>query len=452
MGSEVGGGDTELRPRAESEALAACGYELFVSEGPNAGMRVAIDPAAPSRVLVGQSTVCAFRLDDGAVSRRHLALEVTERGLRMTDLDSTNGTFVNGVRATEVYLVGSETLRLGGTTVQVEAIGQRSTHALSQATAFGSLVGASPAMRRLYPLCERIAASSVPVIIEGETGTGKEVLAEALHEASARANGPFVVFDCTAVPQELFESALFGHEKGAFTGAVSTRKGAFEQAHGGTLFIDEVGDLAAVLQPKLLRAIERSEVQRVGAERWTKVDVRIVAATRRDLDEEIAAGRFRDDLFFRLSVARVELPPLRRRTGDVAVLARHFWRSLGGRTQPFPDDFVARFARYAWPGNVRELRNAVARRVALGDLAHGMGSGADEEDAPAAAASSGDLITRVLEADLPLALARREVTEAFERLYVERVLARHGGNIRKAATASGIARRYFQLLRARQAK
>ncbi len=443
--------ETQHLPRAESKDGGGRGFELIVIEGPNKGVRHVIDPEAPSRLLVGQSHVCGFRLDDGAVSRRHAAFEVTEHGLRLTDLDSTNGTFVNGLRASDVHLVGSEVVRLGATAVLVEASDQRPVTPASTSTAFGRLVGASLAMRRIYPLCERIAASDVPVIVEGETGTGKEVLAEAIHDASPRANGPFVVFDCTSVPPELFESALFGHEKGAFTGAVATRKGAFEQAHGGTLFIDEVGDLSSTLQPKLLRAIERSEIQRVGSERWTKVDCRIVSATRRDLDQEVANGRFRDDLFFRLSVTRVELPPLRRRTGDVSVLARHFWRMLGGRTQPFPDEFLTQAAGYAWPGNVRELRNAVARRLALGELAHAPvveESAATPDALPEAPAS--EIIKSVLERELPLTLARQEVIAAFERVYVERVLAKHGGNVRRAAEASGIARRYFQVLRARQ--
>ena len=254
-------------------------------------------------------------------------------------------------------------------------------------------------MRRLYPLCERLAQSDVPVVIEGETGTGKEVLAEALHESGARASGPFVVFDCTAVASSLLESALFGHEKGAFTGALAQRLGVFEQAHGGTLFIDEIGELDAVLQPKLLRAIERGEVQRVGSNRWERVEVRIIAATRRDLDREVRAGRFRDDLFFRLAVGRIDLPPLRRRRGDVAVLTRHFWRQIAGPERLVPPGLLERLEDHAWPGNVRELQNAIARHVAVGDLP-------DAETLRPSGASS-DPIERVLSMDLPsLAPAR----------------------------------------------
>jgi DNA-binding NtrC family response regulator len=320
---------------------------------------------------------------------------------------------------------------------------------------FGRVVGASPEMRRIYPLCDKIAQSNVPVVIEGETGTGKELLAEALHEAGPRTSGPFVVFDCTAVPPNLAESTLFGHERGAFTGAVSTRKGVFELAHNGTLFIDEIGDLDLTLQPKLLRAIERSEVQRVGSEKWMKVNVRIISATRRDLDHEIQAGRFRDDLFFRLAVTRIELPPLRKRTGDIGALARHFHRQLGGDDKPFPSDLLARFEAYDWPGNVRELHNAVARFLAVGDV--GIAGLADTSGAFAPVSANTrigerDPIEEVLGQDLPFPRAREALMEEFERRYVERVLAKYNGNVGRAAAASGIARRYFQMIRSRAAK
>jgi transcriptional regulator with GAF, ATPase, and Fis domain len=252
-----------------------------------------------------------------------------------------------------------------------------------------------------------------------------------------------VVFDCTAVAPSLLESALFGHEKGAFTGALAQRRGVFEQAHGGTLFIDEIGELDSGLQPKLLRAIERGEVQRVGANKWDKVDVRIVAATRRDLDREVQAGRFRDDLFFRLAVGRVELPPLRRRRGDIAVLTRHFWRQIAGEGRPLPAQLIERLEDYSWPGNVRELQNAIARHVAVGDL-----PGCAALRAPSAVM---DPIERVISMDLPLPRARAELVSEFERRYVQSVLERNDGSVSRAAAASGVALRYFQLLRARRA-
>jgi transcriptional regulator with GAF, ATPase, and Fis domain len=381
------------------------------------------------------------------VSRRHAAFDATARGLRVTDLRSTNGTFVGDVSIVEAYLRGGEHVTVGGTTLRVELEAPPSS-GLPAALRFGRVVGASPAMRRLYPLCERLAATEVPVVIEGETGTGKELLAEALHEQGPRPNAPFVVFDCTAVPPNLVESALFGHERGAFTGAVNARKGVFELAHGGTLFIDEIGDLDIGLQPKLLRALERSEIQRVGGEKFLRVEVRVIAATRRDLDREVQAGRFRDDLFFRLAVARIELPPLRQREGDVGVLGRHFWRTLGGGNAPLPPDLLQRFEDYDWPGNVRELHNTVVRRIALGDLAP---LPAKRSSLPPSALSPPSPPETVgVPLDLPFSAARQRVIEEFERIYVEHVLARHGGNVQRAAAASGIARRYFYVLKARQ--
>ncbi len=221
------------------------------------------------------------------------------------------------------------------------------------------------------------------------------------------------------------------------------------------MLLDEIGELDLSLQPKLLRVLERSVVQRVGGTKWRKVNVRILAATRRDLDQELAAGRFRDDLFFRLAVARIELPPLRKRKGDVTVLARHFWHTLGGDPAPIPERLLERFEAHSWPGNVRELHNSVARFLALGDVDLHRGVPEGEAEATGGAASSsgaangGDSVARILALDLPLARARAQLVEDFERRYVERVLERHKGNVVRAAAASGIARRYFQILRAR---
>ena len=313
----------------------------------------------------------------------------------------------------------------------------------SLATSFGPMLGASVEMRRLYPLCERLAATVVPVVIEGETGTGKEVLAEALHQGGPLAAKPFVVFDCTAVAPNLVESELFGHERGAFTGAVGARKGLFEQAAGGTLLIDEIGDLDLSLQPKLLRAIERSEIRRVGGDRRIQVEVRVLAATRRRLDNLVREGLFRDDLFHRMAVARIALPPLRERTGDVELLARHFFRQLGADPDSLDPELLARWEAHSWPGNVRELRNAAARHLAVGELgSHGLGSGR---------AMSLDVVERVLALDLPIGEARERVLRDFERRYLERALRSHKGVVTHAAKASGVARRHFQRLRARTA-
>jgi DNA-binding NtrC family response regulator len=450
---------TQLRPNAFG-ARPLIGFRIVVTGGNETGQVLAVRSDDSTRVYVGKSPTCNLRLTDALVSRRHAAFELADGRLRVTDLQSTNGTWVNGARIIEAVLYGSETLRIGDTTLSVERDETAGASGEPGATKFGRLIGISAAMRRLYPYFERLAKSDIPVIIEGETGTGKELLAESIHEANARANGPFIVFDCTAVPPNLMESALFGHERGAFTGAVNARAGVFEQAQGGTLFIDEIGDLDSSLQPKLLRALERGEVQRVGSNRWVKADVRLIVATRRDLEREIQAGRFRDDLYYRLAVARAELPPLRKRTGDISFLATHFWTLMGGAPGSVPHEFLERLELYSWPGNVRELRNAVAHRYALGELsdprslqrAEGAAAQADGASvAPPASVPASeptpDVVDEVIREGLPFFPARERVLASFNERFVAAVLARHGGNVSKAAAASGIARRYFYVLR-----
>jgi two-component system response regulator HydG len=446
--------ETVVKVREETAAEEGT-FTLSVTDGPDKGKQLAFDASAPSRILVGQSPACELKLTDREVSRRHAALEIVAEGIRITDLGSTNGTYVDRVRVFDALLQGGEILRVGSTTFSLDLEADRRRAAVPIAESFGRVLGRSLEMRRLYPLCARLACANVPLIIEGETGTGKEVLAEALHAEGPRAAGPFVVFDCTTAPPTLLESELFGHERGAYTGAIATRHGVFEQAHGGTLLIDEIGDLDVALQAKLLRAIERGEIRRVGGDHWIKVDVRVLAATRRDLDREVAAGRFRDDLFHRLAVARIELPPLRRRRGDVTLIATAMWIELGGDVDDLPRAVLSRWEEEPWPGNIRELRNAVARQLALGELA-GLGysrnatSGdAAEPPSTTAGAGAGDDVARVLAAKLPFVEARARLVAQFERRYVQRMMDESGGDPTKAAAASGVGQRYFQMLRAK---
>jgi DNA-binding NtrC family response regulator len=451
--------DTGTHLIARPKLATSVSFLLLVAEGPDKGRKFVLDSSSPSRLLTGKSASCQLCLTDPSVSRRHAAFDVVERRLRLTDLGSSNGTFVNGISIVEVYLDGGEFVRMGQTVFHVQQEDKGKEVTLSQRRTFGRVVGASEEMRRLYPLCERLAGSDVPVLIEGETGCGKEVLAESLHEMGPRASGPFIVFDCMSAPPTLLESALFGHEKGSFTGATNSRSGVFEQAHRGTLLIDEIGDLDISLQPKLLRAVQRMEVQRVGGSKPIKVDVRVMSATRRNLDEEVQAGRFRDDLFFRLNVARIELPPLRQRRGDVALLARHFWEMLGGKGRPIPQALMERLEAYSWPGNVRELYNTIARNLALGELAGEMiGDGSRLSDGPAYTGEivehqdGTDFIDEIVARHMPLPEARQQVMDEFERRYIDAALSTHGGNVTKAAAASGVGRRYFHLLRARVTK
>ncbi|MEQ9323385.1 MAG: sigma 54-interacting transcriptional regulator, partial [Polyangiaceae bacterium] len=346
---------TQQHARFEDDEDDTSAFELTVATGSDSGETLTVHGSAPGPSLVGTSESCALRLSDPAVSRRHLEVDVEEGRLRLRDLGSTNGTWIGSVSVTEVSLSGGEVVSLSAETrLRVARAPSTQAPPLPEATSFGRYIGASVAMRRRYPLFDRMAASTIPVVIEGETGTGKEVLAEALHEMGPRAGGPFVVFDCTAVPGALVEAELFGVNAGAFTGATASRAGILEQAAGGTLLIDEIGDLDLHLQPKLLRVLERSEFRRVGGGQVTRVDVRIIAATRRDLDHEVQQGRFRDDLFHRLAVGRVELPPLRRRAGDILVLARYFWEQLGGEPGGLTQKLLQRWEAYDWPGNIRE--------------------------------------------------------------------------------------------------
>ena len=451
---------TELRrnPGQPSDDLDTA-FLLEVIDGVDRGARFTVRPSDPARLLIGSSPACEVKLTDRQVSRRHAAVEFVEGRLRLRDLGSTNGTAVQGLSVVEAFLTGGEVIHVGQTALRVVRLSSQEVFPVATSMRFGRIIGGSLAMRRLYPLCERLAAADVPLVIEGETGTGKEQLAEAIHESGGRAQGPFVVFDCTCVTNTLAESALFGHERGAFTGAVAARRGVFELADGGTLLIDEIGDLELPVQAKLLRAIERKEVQRVGGEHWQRVNVRVIAATRRNLDAEVQAGRFRDDLFYRLAIARIELPSLRDRIGDVGLLARHFWRMNGGEGAP-PEAFLKGLEAYDWPGNVRELQNAIVRRLSLGEL-EPMDTGDDGELGPSIvgvvpsapqAAVEVDAIEKILDRELPFPRARDEVLSQFETRFVERVLARYGGSVSRAAAASGIALRYFQRIRARQAK
>jgi DNA-binding NtrC family response regulator len=447
---------TVLNGMVQVAPVVGLGCVLRVLSGPDAGAVYEIPDVTTRRVLLGQSPVCDVRLADRSVSRRHAAIETTAGSLRIVDLDSMNGTWVDRTRVKEAFLAGGATLRLGATTLRFELDTAARELPASRELGFGRMVGASPEMRSLYPTLAKLAASEVPVLIEGETGTGKEVLAEAIHEASPRRGGPFVVLDCTSVAPALIEAELFGHERGAFSGAVERRNGMFEEAQGGTLFIDEIGDLQIALQAKLLRALERKEVRRVGSNTPVQLDVRIVAATRRDLDREVQARRFRDDLFFRLAVARVELPPLRRRTGDVVVLLRWFWRIMGGDDAALAPDVIQRFEDYDWPGNIRELHNAVAQLFAMGDYdppgrhLRGTARGSSAPPPPPLPSGAGDFLDRVVAEGKPLPRARQQVVAEFERRYLQRVLDAHGGNVSRAAAASGIGRRYFQMIRAKR--
>jgi DNA-binding NtrC family response regulator len=417
---------TVRRTRFSRPPTAGSAFVLTVVEGPDAGLVASLDATGPTRALLGQSPVCTIRLTDREVSRRHAALTVTDTKLVVLDLGSTNGTTVNGVLVKEASLQGGEAIRIGSSVLSVRR-GEARAADLGQTSSFGRVIGESPAMKRLYPAFGQLAGSDRPALLEGEAGTGKELVAEELHRASGRADGPFITLESSTIPAAELAAHLFGEP------SVSGSRGLFEQARGGVLFIDEIGNL-----PRDVQATLR---ERMGIVR----DVRIVAATRRDLDRDVAQGRFDDDLFFLLAAGRIELPALRDREGDVSILARHFWQELApsaGAAGELPEDFLPRFEHYPWPGNVRELRSAVLARMTMGEL--GPTYRSDE-----AKQQGLDFLSTVIEEDLPFPTARERVVSEFERRYVERVLARHNGNVTQAARASGVAHRYFQLVKAR---
>jgi DNA-binding NtrC family response regulator len=310
---------------------------------------------------------------------------------------------------------------------------------LAEPTRFGQMVGRSAAMRSLFTLLQRAAASDATVLIEGETGTGKEASADAIHREGTRKNGPFVVIDCGAIPPQLLESELFGHERGAFTGAVAARQGAFEAASGGTIFLDEIGELGLDLQPKILRVLERRQVKRVGSTAYAPVDVRVIAATNRSLRTEVSAQRFRSDLYYRLAVVQVKLPPLRERLADLPILVEHALQSLGVSGASIAaalrsTEFSNKLSRYRWPGNVRQLRNYIERCVALDDanLPPALDTAPPGEGEHSAEA--------MIDVTLPLRVARENWVAMFERRYLEALLLRHNNNVSAAARAAGVDR------------
>jgi two-component system, NtrC family, response regulator GlrR len=418
-------------------------FRLTVVEGPGAGRVLEL---AVTRCALGSHELNDVVLDDATVSRFHCEIRVEPAGPLVVDLHSKNGTVANGMKIREGFLTNGALLQLGRAQVRFELLGQRGRVAVPQIGRFGSLIGAAPAMRTTLAQLARAAASDVTVLLEGETGTGKGKAAEALHQEGARRYKPFVVVDCGAIPENLLESELFGHEKGAFTGAHQRRIGAFEEASGGTLFLDEIGEMPTSLQPKLLRALENREIRRVGSNRFIPVDIRVVAATNRDLRAEVNAGRFRPDLYFRLAVARVPIPPLRERPQDLPALVEELLNQMrtpaDARARLLTPAFLESLERGGWPGNVRELRNHVERCLVFEEAAHADAADGTMQDVAAPSMSSGEVV--------PYVEARRLAANAWERSYLEDLLARFGGKVAPAAEAAGIARVYLYRLIRRQ--
>jgi DNA-binding NtrC family response regulator len=396
--------------------------ELRVVAGPDAGASFTL---GLDSLVIGSALDCQIVLSDPAVSSRHAEIVCDERGYAVRDLGSKNGVRAGGVLVDRAPLADGLRLTLGSSELAVRRLAGSAEVELGAARRFGPLIAHSVKMRAVASALERLAAADITVLLEGETGTGKEVAAQAIHQASRRAGGPLVVFDCGAQSPGLIASLLFGHERGAFTGAEQAQRGAFAEAEGGTLFLDEIGELPLDLHPVLLRVLDGHAIRAIGG-KPRRHDVRIVAATNRNLVEEVKAGRFRKDLYFRLAGARVRLPPLRERREDIAVLAHLFARDAGATLTP---ELIALLAAYEWPGNVRELRNTIRRAAISSDPTFA---------APDAVAAADALA--------PLPEARRAAADDFERDYVSRVLALAGGNVSRAADLAGVSRQLLTRL------
>lgn len=445
--------NTLLYPSAELQGvvLEASGLRISVLSGPSQG-KTFIRVKLP--VTLGRGAGAEIQLDDETISQVHAEVGLCAEGITLLDLKSRNGIRAGGMRIDRGVVPSGAIVALGASTVRLDVVASPSGPP-EQASAFGGLVGNSRVMRELYVVLRRLARNELTVLIQGETGTGKEAAARAIQEQSARANKPFVVLDCTAIPDTLAESILFGHEKGAFTGADRRQMGLFEAASGGVLFIDEVGELPRALQPKLLRVLDRREIVPLGTSTPRKVDVRIISATWRDLREMVNQGTFREDLYYRLAGASIWMPPLSERPEDLAPLIEHFLSTLkcaGPAARAISPEALDVISTWQFRGNVRELMNTVARLAQLAagpvisteDLAFERLMNA-ERRRPAVSASvpfSRDSLSEQVEpaAIEPYKDAKRTTMDEFERTYLQRLMARTEGNLSQAAQAAGLER------------
>jgi len=384
-------------------------------------------------------------LADPLVSRLHCQIRNHPKGWRLVDTSSLNGTRVGGISVRDADLMLPQcTIAIGDSTLEVRALSSGAPDS-SGSPAYGALYGVAPAMRRLFERLERIAKAPSDVLIEGESGTGKELIAAELVRRSGRADKPFIIVDCGAIAPNLVESELFGHARGAFTGAERARSGAFEGAEGGTVFLDEIGELPLEMQPKLLRALAAREVRRLGENETRRIDVRVIAATNRRLEGEVNRGKFREDLYFRLSVLRVDVPPLRERIEDLSLLIGAFLEQLGAteKLALFTPEVLEAMRQHAWPGNVRELRNYVERFAIFdGPLPDDPPLGST----PPPPAGQTEPASTLPREDLPFRQAKDRVIAEFERGYLTRAMAACRGNVSQAARKAGVDRMYLHRL------
>jgi DNA-binding NtrC family response regulator len=458
--------------------------QLTVLSGMKAGQVLEV---SGDRLRVGKGEENDLTLPDATVSREHFELLNQGDGYLIRDLGSTNGLWLDQYRIREAFIRPGSVIKAGDVQLRFEPLFKPMAVPAWPEKKFGALVGASQRMRELFSMLSRLSNTDATVVILGETGSGKGAVARAIHDNSPRKSKPFVVIDCGAIADNLIESELFGHERGAFTGATSTRRGALEQAAGGTLFIDELLELRLDLQPKLLRALEEREFRRVGGSQTIKLEARIMAASQRDLWQQVQLGKFREDLYFRLAVFTLPIPPLRERTEDIPLLAENFARAMPGGeslTKKLTPQLLYRLQQHPWPGNVRELRNVVERALYLadGDDVAGLFSPsaaafppratiqniqgqAPQPPAitntvvPASSSSTAPLVVPApvyeqagpslalkVNLDSPFKEAKEKMTEQFEAAYLKRLMERTAGQVSSAAREAGIDRKHLYTL------
>jgi DNA-binding NtrC family response regulator len=443
----MGQGQRPIRGSTEAHASVSASAQkrnegvprLTAVSGPGAGRSLAM---ASALATAGRHATNDLVLADPRVSAVHLEMRRRGDRVHVRDAGSTNGTWLGPHRITEIDLAPGAEIVVGDTHLRIDVDGGAEPAAQSKDETFGELVGESSTMRELFATLARIAPKNIGLLIQGETGTGKEEVARAIHDRSLRKGKPFVVIDATSLPETLAESLLFGHEKGAFTGATERRIGLFEAAHGGTVFLDEIGELPVPLQSKFLRVLESQEFSRVGGNAPVKVDVRVITATHRDLRNEIDSGRFREDLYFRLAPLRVSIPPLRDRPEDIPILCRKLLTQIAGdREVMIEHSALEQLAVQPWPGNVRELRNVLSRAAALcsdglirrGDVAgEGFGFRGTREE------------RSVLDLSGTFAPAKESAVQRFEAAYLSALMKRCGGNLSKASREADLARHHLR--------
>ncbi|MBL9037578.1 MAG: sigma 54-dependent Fis family transcriptional regulator [Archangium sp.] len=430
---------TVLGVRAASfDRFASQEFHLVLVNTTDAGKSYPLGEA----LKIGKAPDNDVVIDHPTVSRNHLVVRRQGDAFLVQDLGSTNGTFIDGAQVREAFLRAGALLEVGDVQLRFQPQVRALDVSPTENSRLGDLVGASVPMRQIFSLIQRISPTDSTLLLIGETGCGKGAASRTIHKLSPRATGPFVIFDCASVSENLIESELFGHEKGSFTGAVAQRVGCLERANGGTLFLDEIDDLPIDLQPKLLRALEDREFRRLGQSGTSqKFDARVIAASKKDLWQETQAGRFREDLYFRLSVFTVTLPSLRDRKEDIPLLVdalagAPLWNRLVDKQRD-------QFAAHTWPGNVRELRNAVERLKHVADIPE-LASESFLREYNGPASPQGETLPVNYASEFKD--AKEELVRAFEREYLTRLLAKTRGNIAKAARDAALDRKHLYSL------